>query len=53
VLPLAGLTRLNWALPDAAAVTGSEQEIEAAFRAVRDELRKKIEALLHSVPAIH
>ncbi|MCI3952389.1 MAG: Phosphate transport system regulatory protein PhoU [Burkholderiales bacterium] len=51
VLPPAGLTRLNWALPDPAAATGSEQEIEAAFRKIRDELREKIEALANVAPA--
>ena len=34
--------RLHWGLPDLAAVTGSEEEIMTAFRAVRDELREKL-----------
>jgi arsenate reductase len=37
-------TRLHWGLPDPAAVTGSESERLAAFRQVRDELRRRIAA---------
>ncbi len=39
-------TRLHWGLPDPAAVTGSEEERLEAFRGVRDELRRRIAALL-------
>lgn len=39
-------TRLHWGLPDPAAVGGSEQERMNAFRATRDELRRRIEAFL-------
>jgi thioredoxin type arsenate reductase len=39
-------TRLHWGLPDPAAVTGSEQDRLNAFRNTRDELRRRIEALL-------
>lgn len=39
-------TRLHWALPDPAAVAGSEAERLAVFRSVRDELRRRIAALL-------
>jgi arsenate reductase len=46
VLPPDGLTRLNWSLPDPAAATGGEREIEAAFRAVRDTLCDRIQALV-------
>jgi len=35
------VTRLHWALPDPAAATGDEERL-AAFRAVRDELRRRI-----------
>lgn len=35
-------TRLHWGLPDPAAVNGSEAERLAAFRQVRDELRRRI-----------
>jgi arsenate reductase len=38
--------RLHWDLPDPAAVGGSAAERLAAFREVRDELRKRIAALL-------
>jgi arsenate reductase len=39
-------TRLHWDLPDPAAVTGSARDRLAAFRHTRDELRRRIEALL-------
>lgn len=34
--------RLHWGLPDPAEATGSETEIMTAFRAVRDELRRRL-----------
>ena len=39
-------TRLHWGLPDPAAVQGSEQDRLNAFRGTRDELRRRLEALL-------
>lgn len=39
-------TRLHWGLPDPAAVTGSEEDRLNAFRDTRDELRRRIEALI-------
>jgi phosphate transport system protein len=36
-----------WPMPDPAAATGSEDEVLDAFRRVRDELRRRIEALTH------
>jgi thioredoxin type arsenate reductase len=39
-------TRLHWGLPDPAAVQGSEQDRLNAFRATRDELRRRLEAFL-------
>jgi thioredoxin type arsenate reductase len=39
--------RLHWGLPDPAAVIGSEQEVLAAFRRVRDELLRRITDFLH------
>ncbi|HXF66534.1 MAG TPA: phosphate signaling complex protein PhoU [Burkholderiales bacterium] len=45
VLPPAGLVQENWALPDPASASGSEEEIAAAFRRTRDELRERIGAL--------
>jgi arsenate reductase len=38
--------RIPWHLPDPAAVEGSHQERLAAFRAVRDELRRRLPPLL-------
>jgi arsenate reductase len=38
--------RRHWGLPDPAAVTGSEEDRLTAFRNTRDELRRRIEALL-------
>jgi arsenate reductase len=38
--------RLHWGLPDPAAVQGSEQDRLDAFRKTRDELRRRLEALL-------
>jgi arsenate reductase len=38
--------RLHWGLPDPAAIEGSEEERRAAYRRVRDELRRRIAALL-------
>jgi len=42
---LGNARRLHWGLPDPAAVAGSEADRLAAFRRVRDELRRRIEAL--------
>lgn len=36
--------RIHWPLPDPAATGGTEEERLAAFRATRDELRRRIEA---------
>jgi arsenate reductase (thioredoxin) len=43
--------RLHWPLADPAAVNGSPEDRLAAFRTIRDELRRRIAALLaeHSV----
>ena len=38
--------RLHWPLTDPAAAPGSEGDRMVAFRAVRDELRQRIEQLL-------
>lgn len=45
VLP-PGKRRIHWPLPDPARATGSEDEIRAEFRAVRDDIRARVEALL-------
>ena len=39
-------TRLHWGLPDPAAATGSDEERLAAFRATRDEVGRRIAALI-------
>ena len=40
--------RVYWPLPDPAKATGSECEVRAAFRAVRDDIGRRVEALLSS-----
>ena len=42
--------RLHWGLPDPAAVTGSEQARLDAFRATRDELRRRLGELFQHQP---
>ncbi|MDN3517781.1 arsenate reductase (thioredoxin) [Aquisalimonas lutea] len=44
-------SRVHWPLPDPTRVTGTDEEISAAFRRVRDELRERVEALLAGVDA--
>lgn len=44
VLP--GVETYHWPLPDPAAVTGDESDRLAAFRAVREEIRTRLEASL-------
>jgi arsenate reductase len=38
--------RIHWGLPDPAAVSGSPDQQRAAFRSVRDELRRRLGVLL-------
>ncbi|HUW63390.1 MAG TPA: arsenate reductase (thioredoxin) [Spirochaetia bacterium] len=38
--------RIHWPLPDPARAGGTEAEVLAVFRAVRDEIRQRVEALL-------
>jgi len=40
--------RLHWPLEDPARATGSEEEVLAKFRRVRDEIRRRIRFLLSS-----
>lgn len=40
------MRRLHWGLPDPAKATGTEEQILARFRAVRDEIRDRIRELL-------
>jgi arsenate reductase (thioredoxin) len=38
--------RIHWPLPDPAKATGTEDEVRARFRAVRDDIRTRVEKLL-------
>ncbi len=40
------IKRMHWPIDDPAAATGSEEEIMAAFRKARDEIRTKISAFV-------
>ncbi len=40
--------KVHWPLPDPAKATGGESEVRAAFRAVRDDIGRRVEALLSS-----
>ncbi|OIO61098.1 MAG: arsenate reductase (thioredoxin) [Alphaproteobacteria bacterium CG_4_10_14_0_2_um_filter_63_37] len=42
----ANCRKIHWPLPDPAKATGTEEEVAAQFRAVRDELKARVEALL-------
>lgn len=44
VLP-PGKIRIHWPLPDPAKATGSEEEITAQFRAVRDDVKRRVKGL--------
>jgi hypothetical protein len=43
--PSAGIS-LNWNITDPSAVVGSEEEKLAQIRAIRDEIKTKVEALI-------
>lgn len=45
IMPPTALVRQHWDLPDPAKARGTEDEILAQFRAVRDDIRQRIEAL--------
>ena len=45
-LPPGGLVQHHWALDDPEAVDGPEEEVTAAFRKARDELKIRLEGLL-------
>jgi len=38
--------RVHWPLPDPAKATGSEEEIQARFRAVRDDIAQRVRGLI-------
>lgn len=46
-----GTRKLHWPLDDPAKATGTEEEIMAVFRASRDEIRRRVEALLAELNA--
>ncbi len=41
-----GTRRVHWPIDDPAKATGTEEEITGKFRAVRDEIRARVKALL-------
>lgn len=45
-----GVRKLHWPLQDPAKVQGTEAEITAKFRAVRDEVRERVQNLLAGNP---
>ena len=52
VLP-PNVKKLHWPLSDPAQATGTEDEIMAVFRATRDEVRQRVEALLRQIVGGH
>ncbi|WP_077529530.1 arsenate reductase ArsC [Vreelandella utahensis] len=44
-----GTLKRHWGLPDPARVRGSEEQIMTAFRAVRDDIRQRVEALVGDI----
>ena len=42
----AGVRKIHWALTDPAKATGTAVEVTAAFRATRDEVERRVRALL-------
>lgn len=46
-----GMRKLHWPLEDPARASGTEEQITAAFRATRDELRRRVAALLEELRA--
>ena len=50
VLP-AHVRKEHWPLNDPAKATGSEEDIMAVFRAARDDIRSRVEELLHRLRA--
>lgn len=43
-----GTRRIHWPLPDPAKATGTEDEISAEFRTIRDEIRRRVADLLET-----
>ena len=46
-----GVRKVHWPLPDPAKAAGSEDEILAEFRAVRDDIRGRVKSLLSDLDA--
>jgi arsenate reductase len=44
------VTRLHWPLEDSAAVTGTDDEILATFRRIRDRVESRVRDLLGTAP---
>lgn len=44
---------VNWSIEDPTFTRGSEEEVEAAFRATRDELRRRIDSLMEALRRSH
>ncbi len=42
----AGIRKIHWPLDDPARATGSEEEVMAVFRASRDDIRRRVAALI-------
>ena len=47
----AGTARLHWSFEDPAAVEGSEDERQAAFRRIRDQIHERVRAFLREQAA--
>jgi phosphate transport system protein len=48
VVPPRGLVQYHWPLPDPAETRGSENDIRSAFRGSRDEIQRRLQALVDS-----
>lgn len=48
VLP-PGITKIHWPLNDPAKASGTEDEIMAVFRTTRDEIRRRVDALIDDI----
>jgi len=47
----AGVRKYHWPLADPARASGSEAEVLAQFRAVRDDIRRRVQALIDELAA--
>ncbi len=45
----AGMRKIHWPLDDPARATGSEEEIMAVFRASREDIRRRVAALIEEL----